>query len=222
MTVFPDHAALDYDERIEKLVPGYALALELFGCMLAGRIDPQGAILVPGCGTGSEILALADVFPQARFTAVEPSTAMLEKARHRLSQAAVDRRTDFLNGFLADAPERPHTAATASLVLHFLPDDGAKAAFLSGIARRLAPGAPLLLLDPACGNDDRVLRRWLQGRGHTAPGVDAICRRMETEWRRIPAARLERLLEEAGFTHTETFFQAAGYTGLVAERRTCD
>ena len=59
MTVFPDHAAVDYDERIENLVPGYALALALFGCTLAGRINPQGTILVPGCGTGSEILALA-------------------------------------------------------------------------------------------------------------------------------------------------------------------
>ncbi|MBN8930469.1 MAG: class I SAM-dependent methyltransferase, partial [Rhizobium pusense] len=86
MTVFPDQAAIDYDTRIENLVPGYALALEIFGCALAGEIDPRGAILVPGCGTGSEILALAHAFPEARFTAVEPSRAMLEKARNRLSQ----------------------------------------------------------------------------------------------------------------------------------------
>lgn len=219
MTVFPDQAARDYDDRIENLVPGYALALELFGCALAGRIDPQGAILVPGCGTGSEILALARVFPEARFTAVEPSPAMLEKARHRLAEAGIDSRVEFIHGFLADAPGRSHTAATVSLVLHFLPDDGSKAAFLAEIARRLAPGAPLLLLDPPMMGDDHLLRRWLEGRRHEAGAASAICRRTGTEWHRIAPERLDDLLGRAGFTHAKTFLRVPGYAGLVAERR---
>jgi len=222
MTVFPDHAAVDYDERIENLVPGYALALALFGCTLAGRINPQGTILVPGCGTGSEILALASVFPQACFTAVEPSAAMLAKARGRLQHAGIDHRTEFIHGFLEDAPQVRHDAATASLVLHFLPDDGAKASFLAGIARRLIPGAPLLLLDPSREADDRVLRRWLEGRGHASEGLDAICQRMDKEWHRIPRKRLADLLAHTGFTCGGTFFQAASYTGVVAERRRDD
>lgn len=222
MTVFPDHAAVDYDERIENLVPGYALALALFGCTLAGRIDPQGTILVPGCGTGSEILALASVFPQARFTAVEPSAAMLAKARRRLEDAGIDHRTEFIHGFLEDAPQVRHDAATASLVLHFLPDDGAKASFLAGVARRLAPGAPLLLLDSSRESDDRVLRRWLERRGHASQAVDAICQRMNTEWHRVPRERLASLLADTGFIPSQSFFQAACYTGVIAERRRGD
>ena len=219
MTVFSDQAARDYDDRIENLVPGYALALELFACALAGRIDPQGAILVPGCGTGSEMLALARVFPQARFTAVEPSPAMLETARRRLADAGIGGHVEFIRGFLADAPGASHAAATVSLVLHFLPDDGAKAAFLAEIARRLAPGAPLLLLDPPMMEDDRLLRRWLEGRGHASDAANAICRRMATEWHRITPERLDALLDGSGFTRATTILRVPGYAGLVAERR---
>lgn len=219
MTVFPEQAARDYDERIENLVPGYALALELFGCTLAGRSDPKGAILVPGCGTGSEMLALARVLPEACFTAVEPSLAMLEKARHRLAEAGIDNRVEFLHGFLTDAPRRTHTAATVSLVLHFLPDDGAKAAFLAEIARRLAPGAPLLLLDPPIAEDDSLLRRWLEGRGYQASAAHAVCRRMETEWHRVTPERLDSLLGNSGFTRADVILRVPGYAGLIAERR---
>nr|WP_186363594.1 class I SAM-dependent methyltransferase [Rhizobium sp. ACO-34A] len=219
MTVFPNQAALDYDERIEMLVPGYALAFELFACTLTGRIDPQSSILVPGCGTGSEILALARTFPEARFTAVEPSDAMLEKARYRLTEAGIASRVEFINGFLEDTPEQAHTAATVSLVLHFLPDDGAKVGFLENVARRLSPGAPLVLLDPPDKGEDAVLRLWLERRGHTPGAADAICRRMREEWHRITPERLANLLNVAGFTHPETFFKVPGYCGFVAERR---
>lgn len=219
MTVFPDQAALDYEERIEKLVPGYALALELSGCVLAERIEPQGTILVPGCGTGSDILALARIFPEARFTAIEPSAGMLEKARHRIADAGIAARVEFIHGFLTDAPHGSCMAATVSLVLHFLPDDGAKAAFLADIARRLAPGAPLVLLDPPATDDDRLLRRWLESRGHTPVAANAICNRMATEWHRITPERLDALLESAGFTHASTFLRTPGYTGIVAERQ---
>lgn len=222
MTVFPDQAADDYDERIQKLVPGYRLALDLFGCALVGRIDPQGTILVPGCGTGSEILALAHIFPGIRFTAVEPSSAMLEKARHRICEAGLGSRVEFLQGFIADAPNLHYAAATVSLVLHFLPDDGTKAAFLSNIAQRLPPDARLLMLDPPATHDDPMLRRWLEVQGHSTGAADAICHRMATEWHRVTPKRLDDLLYRSGFTTAQTFFRVPGYAGLIAERRRDD
>ncbi|WP_265975036.1 class I SAM-dependent methyltransferase [Brucella intermedia] len=221
MTGFPDQAALDYDDRIKKLVPGYELALQLFGCVLTERVDPRGSILVPGCGTGSEILALAAILPDVRFTAVEPSMGMLEKARFRLTEAGVNHRVDFIHGLLSDAPIKTYTAASLSLVLHFLPDDGSKAGFLKEIAQRLEPHSPLLLLDPLQKDDGIILRRWLEGQGHVPEIAGAICRRMDAEWHRITPQRLDELLNVSGFTPSAMFFQSPGYTGLVAERK-CD
>ena len=46
MTVFPDHAAEDYDERIARLVPGYGLAIGLMAHVLGescARLSRVGA-----------------------------------------------------------------------------------------------------------------------------------------------------------------------------------
>ncbi|MCO5084403.1 MAG: class I SAM-dependent methyltransferase [Rhizobiaceae bacterium] len=220
MTVFPDQAALDYDERIVRLVPGYALALDLMGCILATRASAPSRILAPGCGTGSEIAVLARQLPHARFTALDPSAGMLDAARSKLAATGSAERTAFVHGMLDDLPEEPHDAATVSLVLHFLPDDGSKATFLEGVGRHLSLGAPLLLFDATVSEGaDEGLALWLARQGHSAEAVQAVLTRMKTQWRRATRERVDELLAEAGFTAGRPFFQAFGFLGVHAERR---
>ncbi|EKF18619.1 class I SAM-dependent methyltransferase [Nitratireductor pacificus] len=221
MTAFPDQAALDYDKRILRLVPGYRVALDLMACQLASRTTGEPRILVPGCGTGAEIIALARHLPDARFTGFDPSEGMLGVARARTAAAGIGERTALTHGMLHDLPDEPHhDAATVSLVLHFLPDDGTKLTFLTGIARRLVPGAPLLLFDAIDRNgDDDTLRIWLQSQGHDAETVESVLRRMRGQWYRTTAERLDQLLADAGFGEARTWFRACGFHGVCAERR---
>lgn len=220
MTVFPDQAALDYDERIVRLVPGYALALDLMGCILATRASAPSRILAPGCGTGSEIAVLARQLPHARFTALDPSAGMLEAARSKLAAIGSAERTAFVHGMVEDLPDDPHDAATISLVLHFLPDDGSKVAFLDSVGRRLSPGAPLLLFDATASEAaDEGLALWLARQGHFPEAVQAVLTRMRTHWHRATRERVDALLAEAGFTTGRPFFQALGFFGVLAERR---
>lgn len=219
MTVFPDQAALDYDERIVRLVPGYALALDLMGCILASQACKPSRIFVPGCGTGSEIAVLVRQLPHARFTALDPSSGMLEAARSKLAATGSAERTAFVHGMVEDLPEEAHDAATVSLVLHFLPDDGTKVAFLEGVGRRLSPGAPLLLFDAtALEGADEGLALWLARQGHSPEAVRAVLARMEAEWHRVTRERVNEVLAEAGFTVSRPFFQAFGFLGVLAER----
>lgn len=140
--------------------------------VLSARIAEPGQILVPGCGTGTEILALASSLPQARFTALDPSTGMLAAARAKVEDMGIGSRISFAQGFLHDFTHDLHEPATLSLVLHFLPDDGAKFDLLKGIAARLTDDAPLLLLDAvATDDDDEALRIWLLQQGHRATEV---------------------------------------------------
>ncbi|MAA98784.1 MAG: methyltransferase type 12 [Stappia sp.] len=219
MTVFPDHAAEDYDERIARLVPGYGLAIGLMAHVLAARRPRPARVLVAGCGTGAEILAGAALLADTRFTAVEPSAGMLETARRKARAEGVEGRIDFHRDMLENTPEAPHDAAMLSLVLHFLPDDGAKRDLLRAIAARLRTGGQLLLVDAlAPQEDDAPLRDWLQGRGHAPAAAEAVVGRMRETWHRIPRDRLVRLLEDAGFRVTAPFFQAFDYLGLEARR----
>lgn len=220
MTVFPDQAAHDYDDRILRLVPGYALALDLMACLLATRVSGSSHILVPGCGTGSEVLALARQLPEARFTALEPSAGMLDVARRKLTEAGFADRVTFVCGKLEDVPEEQYDAATLALVLHFISDDGAKAAFLAGISRRLVVDAPFLLIDAVSEPfADEALVFWLRQQGHAAAAADAVLSRMKAQWHRVTAQRMATLLTDAGLAESQPFFHAIGYRGTICARR---
>ncbi|MDH4982139.1 class I SAM-dependent methyltransferase [Hyphomicrobium sp. D-2] len=222
MNAFPDAAAKIYDDNIVRLVPGYALALELMAAILAVQLSGPCRILVPGCGTGAEILAIANSLPEASFVAVEPSAGMLDLARQRIAAAGLSERVEFVSGYLDDVGERGRfDAATVSLVLHFLPDDGAKQAFLSGVAQRLAANAPLLLLDaPSVAFDESALRQWLLTQhGPGVPPPDAVIKRMQTLWHRATPERIAELLARTGFAEQATFFQTLGYVGTSARMR---
>ncbi|PST20586.1 class I SAM-dependent methyltransferase [Mesorhizobium plurifarium] len=217
--MFPDHAARDYDERIVRLVPGYALAIELMSCVLAERLCGRCRVLVPGCGTGAEILAFARRLPQARFTALDPSAGMLNAAREKVAAAGLADRVTFVCGRLEELPKEQHDAASLSLVLHFLPDDGAKLTLLREIGGRLATGAPLLLFDAIeSGVGDDVLSSWLCSQGHAHAAVSATLKRITTDWHRIVPERMDQLLSEADFSGEQILFRALGFRLTVAER----
>lgn len=138
-TRFPDAAAADYDRRILTLVPGYQFAQALLTATLAQTLPNDATLLLAGCGTGSELAALATANASWRFSAVEPSAGMLAAARAKAEAAGYAQRVSFQPTLLQQAPQTRHDAAVCSLVLHFIADDGAKLDFLQQLAQRLSP-----------------------------------------------------------------------------------
>lgn len=126
-------------------------------------------------------------------------------------------RAEFYTGEVTDLPEDARfDAATCLLVMHFLPDDGEKLELLCGIARRLAPGAPLVLAD-LCGSpgsrgftaqfsalkQDIILRR-----GADPDEVDEGLATMRARLHLVPEARIKELLQTAGFRDVSRCFGA--------------
>lgn len=219
MTAFPDAAALDYDQRITRLVPGYLRALEAMAAALALEVGGSCRILVPGCGTGTEIALASRHLPEARFTALDPSAGMIVAARTKLTAAGLGARVSHVHGRLEDLEYTLHDAAMLTLVLHFLPDDGAKVRFLRQIADRLRPDAPLLLLDPQHDqNAEGALRGWLLQQNHSEAGAEAILDRARTQWHCISAERSVAMLEEAGFHSARIVYKELNYVATIARR----
>lgn len=142
MTVFPDAAAKTYDKRIETLVPGYNLALSLMASAFKTVLKENSHILVAGCGAGSEILELAKYAPDARFTAVEPSLGMLEKAQERIARVNLSERVIFKNEKIENC-SGVYDAATLSLVFHFIPFSE-KLQFLQHFSQHLKKGRRII------------------------------------------------------------------------------
>ncbi|MFN7678422.1 MAG: class I SAM-dependent methyltransferase, partial [Cyanobacteriota bacterium] len=80
----------DYDNLVERLIPGYASLARLSVSLLAAspQANQLGAsVLVAGCGSGAELLEAKQLRPDWSLTAVDPSEAMLALAQHKLSAA---------------------------------------------------------------------------------------------------------------------------------------
>jgi tRNA (cmo5U34)-methyltransferase len=200
-----------YDRQARVALAGYEAMHELGACCLAAALGAGGArsLLVVGVGTGQEIVTIGTLEPGWRFTAVDPSEAMIAIAGERLGAHGLLGRTELRTGHVAALPTTaPHDGATLIGVLHHLPDAVARADLLREIAQRLVPGAPLILGGNYRTYDSEPLlraawrERWRQ-QGVVPP---------ESE------AEVHRLLAEAGFGRTTRFFASLFWGGWIAFR----
>lgn len=121
----------------------------------------QGKILEVGAGTGANF---AFYPPQVEVLAVDPSSAMLNYARKRLSQRATGARIALLEADIGEAsvraavPEGGFDYIVCTLVLCSIPE---VAASLRLFRQWLKPGGQLLVIEHI--QDKRQPQRWFQG-----------------------------------------------------------
>jgi tRNA (cmo5U34)-methyltransferase len=221
------HAAA-YDAKIRKLIPGYALLHALSLELLDEALPERATVLVAGSGTGTELAALHARCPAWQLTGVEPSADMMAQAAMRLEEACAHGRVTLVNAALSAEvlPEAVFDAATALLVVHFLPDDGQKAEFLAALARALRPGGMVLIAD-LCGRHgdaafDRLFRVWRHQQtklGRPQASIERDFQLLRTQVYPVTPHRLAALLVAAGFSRPQPYFQALGIIGWWAHRQ---
>ena len=193
--------AAAYDRRVRELFPAYE---ELHAAALAAVTNnaPPGArVLVIGAGTGYEAAALARAGYQV--TALDPSGSMLELARSRPGAESVE----FVEGTMEALPSTPRYAAAMSiLVMHFLPDDGAKEQYLKGAAARCVAGANLVLADlvgePGTDAFEKAFADWgISLAEDSNPGaVERDVCKIREDVHFVPPERISALLNACGLS----------------------
>lgn len=217
-----DTYAPNYDRSLEPI-----LALkDAIHALIRWRFSslPASAhILHVGAGTGHEARVLAPLFPEWRFTLVDPSAGMLDVARaHATNEGFADRCT-FHAGFIATLPADGFDAATSVLASHFIPDAAERQAYFAEIANRLNPGAPFfnadLCADTNAPSFDTLMDLWLAQPG-IADDRKAAFRGMFGNAIAVHGpVEVEAMIAAAGFTAPTPCFQGALIRGWVATRR---
>lgn len=216
-------AVTHYAERTARVVPGLHDLHAMACLLLAERAPADARVLVVGAGGGLELAAFAGRQPGWRFDGVDPSPPMLDLARTRLGPLAA--RVRLHTGYVDDAPAGPFDAATCLLTLHFLPRDERRRT-LEQIRQRLAPGAPLVVVQHSFPNDGPAQDRWLARYAAyaSAGGTSEAQARSSIAALKahLPVLTPEQdvaLLGEAGFGEIELFYCALTFRGWVAYRR---
>jgi SAM-dependent methyltransferase len=113
---------------------------------IADRLAAGGRALDVGCGVGKVARVLADAFPQAQITGVDPDAGSIATARDGAAGLA---NADFIHGTVADiAGDAAFDLILLFDCLHDLTDP---VGTLTDIRTRLAPGGALMVMEPrAC------------------------------------------------------------------------
>lgn len=212
-----------YEATVRRAVPAHEHTMRLAAALLAARLPEHAEILVVGAGGGMELCELGLARPDWRMTGVDPSGLMIEMARDRVARHGLTDRVTLVHGTADDLPAGARfAAATCMMVMHMLPDNGAKAALLAPIAARLSSGAPLILTDAfgaALPEDYVPAWRWFQrGMGRQPEEIAALEQQVRSGVHFVPEARITALLDEAGFTPPVQFFHALWFGGWLTER----
>ena len=210
-----DSQAASYDARWAKTAPIRDALYLLLDSLFIG-LPADARILAVGVGTGTELAALAASHPGWRFTAVEPSGAMLEQCRARAEREGFADRCTFHLGTTDTLPAgEPYDAATCFLVSQFILDPTARSGFFADIAARLKPGGLLassdLASDTTSPEYDTLLHAWvamMSSAGLTAEAVENLRNAYTKDVAVIPTARIEAIIRGGGFEQPTLFYQA--------------
>ncbi len=218
-----DHGATYVDE-IRHRIPGYEAMHAMTAALLVDALPGEKSILVVGCGGGEELVTLRAANPAWRLVGVDPSEQMVAITRRRCHG---EQAPDIHHGHLDTLPtDTRWDGATSMLVLHFIRGDDGKREHLVEIARRLKPGAPLMLA-AVMRHDPSPLKEALEkGWGTYAilKGADPAPLRekmakIKEEIDPIDETTLMRLLAEAGFPTVQRFSQSLRFSAYMALRK---
>lgn len=206
--------AANYDQRWAPLAP-LRDSLHLQIAMVFRELPATAHVLCVGAGTGEEVLALARLYPEWRFTVAEPSAPMLEICQRKSAEAGIAERCTFHGGYVdALLPGAGFDAATALLVSHFLTERAHRTAFFREIASRLRPGGLVVTADlttaPA-GRHESLFAVWQQLQryaGATLEQVEALRTAYGRDVALLPEPEMEALLIDAGFVAPVRFSQS--------------
>lgn len=212
--IFQQQAA-SYDTQWAKTAP-LRHCLHLLLDSLFAELPTDARILCVGVGTGTELAHLAAQNPGWRFTAVEPSAAMLDVCRQRAERDGFAARCDFHEGYLESLPAAAaHDAATCFLVSQFILEPPSRSAFFAEIAEHLTPGGLLASSDLAADVDSAeyevLLTAWMHMMAAAEVSPETMARMRQAYARDIGVLSPERtaaIIAAGGFTLPVPFFQA--------------
>ena len=191
------------------LLPLYDPLLKLIGADSARRelveqasIGPSHQVLDIGCGTGSLVVLIKRLYPDAGVVGLDPDPKALARARRKVERAGLSAQLD--QGFSDELryPDACFDRVFSSFMLHHLERDE-KAKTLNEARRVLKTGGSLHVLDfgGVAARRESFLARALHSAEHMRDNLEG----------RIPA-----LMGEAGFAESNEVAHRATIFGRIA------
>lgn len=219
---FNERAAV-YDADILKIIPGYDALHSNALHLLETSLAEDAFLLVAGVGTGNETSAAALRNPEWRITGFDVAENMIKTASDKIKRHGLGDRVELIHGTIDDVLQDPFDAATALLIMHFIPY-AEKLEFLRGVNSRLRPGGVLVTADFTCDRESYEFETFAaaweacmlattekkevdERLGHARHGLDILSHEETLD-----------LLAKAEFTNTRLFWKSLIFSAYISEK----
>ena len=220
--------ANQYDLDIRNAIPGYEALHGMAQSLLSTNLPSTANLLIVGSGTGMELVNYSRQNPRWTLTGVDPSEAMMAIAKRELADKKLLERVNLHTGYIDTLPRGElMDAATLMLVMHFVPDDGAKLQLLQNIAKHLKPGAELVLADLHGDKSAPYFAKYKKAwqtlyfnsldDAARAKAEQNFASSIDNSIYFVPETRIIELLNIAGFDRINKFYNAFLFGGWTAQ-----
>lgn len=222
--VFDERVADVFDDMLDRSVPFYRQVIEMTAEILDRSLQEGDTVYDLGCSTATTLLVIARALgsKKVKFVGVDNSKAMLDKALRKAEMFSMQDRINFMEQDVTRTEFSGAGAVILNYTLQFI-KPSVRQEFLQNIYSSMRNGGVLILSEKTVSRDKHLDQQFLDSyyrykmkRGYSE--LEIANKREALEDVLIPYTIQDncKLLEAAGFSKVETFFQWFNFVSIVA------
>ncbi len=221
---FDEQVADVFPDMIQRSVPGYSNILSAIGMMTERFAQPGSTLYDLGCSLGAATLMMRRHLPfeDCRIIGIDNSPAMVERCRNHLSAFKSTIPVDIREGDVCEAVIEDASVVVLNFTLQFI-DPEQRLPLLKRIYQGLRPGGLLILSEKFKFDDsavsDLIIDLHLdfkRANGYSELEISQKRTLLENVLRADTVASHKARLAEAGFAHSDLWFQCFNFGSLIA------
>lgn len=221
---FDEQVADVFPDMIQRSVPGYANIITMIGMLAKRFVQPHSQIYDLGCALGAAALSVRlniDV-PGCKIIAIDNSPAMVNRCRYHIEALPADTPVEVMEADILAIPLENASMVVLNFTLQFInPSD--RQHLLNRIYQSLRPGCVLVLSEKFTFEDAQVgellfdmHHDFKRANGYSELEISQKRSMLENIMLTDSVETHKKRLRQAGFEHTELWFQCLNFGSLIA------
>jgi len=222
--IFNERVARVFDDMLDRSVPFYHEVILSIARILRSTLQNRARIVDLGCSTGATLLQLSSLLKEKEFqyTGIDNSQAMLDQARLKAELFSKQESLHFIAGDITEVEQPDTSAFILNYTLQFIRPLH-REEFLKRIFANLTPGGVCIISEKTISHHPKLNRSYIdiyhqfkKERGYSE--LEIAKKREALENVLIPCSIGENrsMLQSAGFTEVEPFFQWFNFVSFLA------
>lgn len=221
---FDERVAEVFPDMIQRSVPGYSNIISMIGMLAERFVQPYTNVYDLGCSLGAATLSMRRNIkvPGCEIIAVDNSPAMVERCRRHIDAFRAETPVTVIESDILNIELKNASMVVLNFTLQFLePDDRQR--LLNQVFEGMRPGAALVLSEKFSFEDKDVgellfnmHHDFKRANGYSELEISQKRSMLENVMLTDSVETHKTRLRQAGFQHTEVWFQCFNFGSLIA------